>query len=776
MTSKEQMEVKTDTQSIDTPSETSYPGATEAYEELQDQSGEAKLDFTLFDQPDQLGSALPILPFPFPLTRSGRYLYSQPIQFPPILVPVPQPGPILGLQAGEAVYSEDVSAIALYQQEEVQLDVDGRYPQMTISGTRSGALATTVHWVASVTKTGPSTYSGPIWYKNGNAAAIPHSFVTATVSGGPFAATFKLAMTFTGGGGAAFTRNYAYQSAYHRKVEFEYDRVSNATAVTTIPTHAHPNRPPTLPSENLSIENVFRRAGFDVSMSGGNNVIQLDAAGADALWTDAEMHDAMQVHWSRFANKPQWSMWVLFAALHQTGANLGGIMFDDIGPNHRQGTAIFSNAFIANPPPGDPAPLAWVARMRFWTAVHEMGHAFNLAHSWQKAASVNLPGNPWIPLANELEARSFMNYPFRVAGGEQAFFANFPFRFSNAELLFMRHAPARFVQMGNEAWFSNHGFREASRDSNPDYELRLSVAAEGGRFDYLAPPVVEIALVNRSGRPKVMAGERLAGRGGFTLIINREGSAPARQWLPHLRHCGEDGDRIVQPGEALYDSIMVGTGRNGWDMAEPGRYCVQAVLEVDDTLVYSNQLVITVAPPASRDEERLAADFFTPEVGQVLAVNGSRALDKANRVLAAALELPDNSVSKLAAVTLATPLSHNYKLLDEGAGEGMDDAGAAESVASPRSRIDLYSADGDAVRKLVARATEGGADRMVNAMGHARFLRAAPLLGSMLVDEVPDGLEAFADAPSSAGAASHALPLSDALAATLRRKNAGLTD
>jgi hypothetical protein len=197
-------------------------------------------------------------------------------------------------------------------------------------------------------------------------------------------------------------------------------------------------------------------------------------------------------------------------------------------------------------------------------------------------------------------------------------------------------------------------------------------------------------------------------------------------------------------------------------MAEPGRYCVQAVLELDDTLVYSNQIVVTVAPPASREEERLAADFFTPEVGQVLTVNGSRALERANGVLSAALELKDNSVSSLAAVTLATPLSHTYKLLEENGG--------------PEREFGLYKPDSAAVRKFVAQATEGGADRLVNAMGHARFLRDAPLLAGALVEEVPEGLASFAMASASADAASDALPLSDSLTATLRLKSAGLTD
>lgn len=130
--------------------------------------------------------------------------------------------------------------------------------------------------------------------------------------------------------------------------------------------------------------------------------------------------------------------------------------------------------------------------MIFWTACREMGHGFNLAHSWQKSL-----GTPWIPgLADEPEARSFMNYPFRVNGGEAAFFANFAYRFSDGELMFMRHAPERFVQMGNADWFDQHGFEEARTSPQPAFQLVLKASRGSGVFQFLEPVTLELNLTN----------------------------------------------------------------------------------------------------------------------------------------------------------------------------------------------------------------------------------------------------------------------------------------
>jgi hypothetical protein len=374
-------------------------------------------------------------------------------------------------------------------------------------------------------------------------------------------------------------------------------------------------------------------------------------------WSDMEMHDSMQIHWSRFANKAQWALWVFYASLHESGTNLGGIMFDDIGPNHRQGTALFVDSFIAQAPANDANPAAWIDRMRFWTAVHEMGHAFNLAHSWQKSG-----GTPWVPLADEPEARSFMNYPYNVAGGQTAFFSDFEFRFSDPELLFIRHAPERFVQMGNADWFDHHAFEEAAALEEPTLKLELRVNRDRPRYEFMEPVWLELKLTNASDRPQLVDANVLDVN-SVTLILKRNGR-DARQLVPFRQKCVQPAPKPLLPGESIYGTVLASAGLNGWDVAEPGTYLVQAAVRIGEEDVVSAPLMLRIAPPLSREEEYAAGDLFTHDAARVLVFGGSRFLDAANDALQEIVaRLPERRIALHARVALGNPLTLDYKLL-----------------------------------------------------------------------------------------------------------------
>lgn len=574
--------------------------------------------------------------------------------------------------------------------EELRLDVDGPYPQRTASGTfrRLGGVA---HWVASLRRASTRRWSGSIWFKDGTTAWIPYTAVSIAVVGSaaPESATIRFS-----GGGASLTRTLPFVSRAFRAVDFEYDFASDTQALTSIQTHAHPNRPATLPNEHLSIAAVYRRAGFDVTESAGGAVPKA-LAGANGQWSDNEMHDAMQAFWSHFANAPQWAMWVLFASLHETGTSLGGVMFDDIGPNHRQGTAIFNDAFISQPPTGDPAPAAWVARMRFWTAVHEMGHAFNLAHAWQKSL-----GTSWIPISDNAEARSFMNYPFRVTGGQTAFFANFDYRFIDEELLFMRHAPERFVQMGNADWFDHHGFEDANVLAEPTFALTLR-SDRGHEFEFLEPVVLALELTNVSSQPQIVDEHVLANTEDMVVIIKKRGRV-ARQYHGFAQRCWLGKGKVLEKGTSMSETLFVSAGANGWDLAEPGYYTVQVALRLGAEDIVSAPLPLRVAPPRSYDEEYVAQDFFGDDVGRVLEFDGTRVLGKANDVLREVVDrFSDRQVSAHARIALAGSLATAYKVL-------VMPGGAAErspvlaSAASQKAAVRSAPADEQEVRQLLA--------------------------------------------------------------------------
>lgn len=615
------------------------------------------------------------IPWPFILNVSGLYEWNWRIIQP---IPIPRPFPYKPLEGGEGYDIEEPTTKneteALYpivpwyfNRAELRLDVDGRYPQMTASGTMNFKLRFRVHWIASLYKVARNQWVGKIWYKHGSTTSFPYTKVEITATPSWFMNQRKVTVVFTGGGGISRTITYKYKSRYYHPVEFEFDKVSGAPRITSVNTHDHPNRPANIANETLTIENVYRRTGFDVKKSGNDSIIPLSAAGTNSTWSDMEMHDAMKTYWSRFADKPQWSMWVLFASLHDQGTSLGGIMFDDIGPNHRQGTAIFGDAFISNAPSGDKAPNAWVRRMRFWTACHEMGHAFNLAHSWQKELGAPY-GTPWITLQNENEVRSFMNYPYNVSGGQSAFFADFEYRFSDSEMLFMRHAPSQFVQMGNADWFDHHGFQQANAFANPEYKLEIRVNRKKPIFEFLEPVVLELKLTNISSESQLFDTSLLSSGQDIIVILKKEGKF-ARQWSPFAKYCSTANSTVIESKKSIYHPLFVSAGVNGWDISEPGIYQVQVAIKNNNEYIISNPLTIRVTPPHGFDEEFIAQDVFTEDVGRVLAMRGSRFLKTANNTLSEVVaRLPKSRVAYHARMALGNPLSRDYKLLtlDEG--------------------------------------------------------------------------------------------------------------
>ena len=649
-------------------------------------------------------AAFPDLPIRFPplfLRRSGVYRLDRPVLTPPrppipvpIPVPIPLPppvpippvppipwpdppfGPGAGSGPGQVPGDEpdgypDTTGAAealvplrpLLGTEELRVDVDGVMPTMTVSGTITRLFGGRLTWIARVTRD-PATgaYTGPISYRDGTTSLRPQTTVSVALTGRPFLPVVRRATATFSGGGPTVTLRYTFDRAAFREVAFEYDTVEDATAVTAHDPTSHPNHPASAPTSTLTLESAYARMGIQVTKTGGDTTIPIGPAGPNTTWSDQEMHDAMQAHWSRWADAPQWAVWVLFARQHDLGTGLGGIMFDDIGTAQRQGTSVFSDSFIARPPAGEAHPGPWVERMKFWTAMHEIGHAFNLAHSWQKSL-----GTSWVPLADEPSALSYMNYPYNYPGGLDAFFASFEYGFSPDELLFLRHAPERLVQMGAEPWFSDHGFERDAYEGlraavTGPLELEVRVHREP-RFEFLEPVVAELRLRNVSSTPTVVDANVLEDD-GLAIVVAKDGGA-TRRWLPFARYCTAPAPTVLQPGEAMYTSVFLSAGTGGWLISDPGSYRVFAAADLGDgRSALSAPLRLVVERPVSAEAERLAGDVFTRDVAHTLAFGGTRQLHGANRTLREVADrLPGSRAAVHATAALGAPMAGDGKVL-----------------------------------------------------------------------------------------------------------------
>jgi hypothetical protein len=570
--------------------------------------------------------------------------------------------------------------------EELRLDVDGRFPQMVASGTIRDGIDGRLHWLANLTAIGASRWRGGICCKSGTTSLLPHTEVDVTVRRTPFGIDQTANVTFRGDI-ADRTRVYRYASRYFHSLEFEIDTVEAACEATPTATAARATRPAPPSFDTLSIEKAFRRAGFNVSKSGGDGALSIAADGADAPWSDMEVHDAMQAYWSRFAGRSPWAMWVLYAPRHESGAAVGGVMFEDIGPDRRLGAALF----IAEPPAGEADPVPWGARSRLRAACREMGRVLApRPEAWREA----LPTSALEP-----------EFP----GGAD-------FRFSDRELQIMRHAPDRSGRVGNADWFDRHGFEQAAPAADSGLQLQVRVNRAKPVFEFLEPVVLELRLSNVSSQPAPVDEGCLAAGDDMTVIIKKDGH-PARRWAPYARTCRRPSPRVLEPGQSICESLFAAAGRNGWDLAEPGMYDVQVALHRDDGDVVSDRLRLRIATPRDFPEESLAQDLFSDDVGRILAFDGSRELEAGNDALKEIVHrLPERRIAIHARLALANPTSRSYRrlVLDDG-------ASPMASAADVGGRIKAIAAQPDAARTSLAAALLKDPRQAAETLGHIDY-------------------------------------------------------
>ena len=589
--------------------------------------------------------------------------------------------------------------------ETVRLDVDGTFPQMMASGSYSPFMAylkRPTHWVAhELRKIDNSTWEGPILQVWGDERDIPHSTVRIHVPHGQFFHVLSARMTITFMGGApTVTRTLKFASPYFREVAFEFDTVEGSKRVTSVNTCAHDEKPPHLKCETLTFEEVYNRAGVDVSQSQRRSTVPLALAGGDRAWQESELHAAMRAFWSGYSDAPNWAVWVLFAGTGRTGT-LAGSMFDDSDANQRQGVGIFSDAvdtFVEEVYSQDPQSPERIRRECFYSLLHEVGHCFNLHHA-ELFYSADLL---WPFYADTSKFATIMNYPAHVFD----YYRKFEYSFHGSELKWLRHAPESFVQMGDSRF--RGGADEFGRETKfAPWKFDVELHRSKGIFEFLEPVTLTATLTNASAHPQIVDEAILEDANNFSLLIARSEGGVARLWRPFVQHCFLPSPRVLEPGGSVKATFFVSAGLDGWYLAEPGSYTLQAMLRTPEFMIAAAPQRIRIAHSCSWDEEVVAQDLFTKDVGRAFAFGASHGITVPSETLRSVVDqLPQRAVSRHAALALARPWMRDCRVL-RASGE---DRG-----------FELVGANPEEVRRLYEWALLDDRDRATHCFGTTRY-------------------------------------------------------
>jgi hypothetical protein len=408
-----------------------------------------------------------------------------------------------------------------------------------------------------------------------------------------------------------------YVSRYFRTVQWEQDSVIGEVPFVSYDTGSLP-QPPGSPARVLTVPKAYAEAGIELMVAGMANTVADNANG----WTDGELHDAMEVNFSLWRDVPQWKVWLLVASHYETLAGVRGIMFDATDAHQRQGCAVFYDEIKGADPFNQRAQLR--------TYVHELGHAFNLLHSWQKDLAT-----PPAPLGDNhgLADLSWMNYPQNynpgqgLPGGMDAYWANFPFQFTDNELIHLRHGFYKNVIMGANAFGIGAADIDPEQFAEPlvdESGLLLELRAKDA-FAFGEPVVVELKLGTTDLRGRVTHGF-LHPNNDLVSVAIRQPSGRTVVYRPLLRRCVDENLKVRLDAKrpAIYSSAYIGYGRDGHYFQQPGTYLLRAAyIASDGSRVISPLLRLTVRHPVTSTDEQVAELMMGEEQGTLFTLLGS---------------------------------------------------------------------------------------------------------------------------------------------------------
>ncbi|MDH5616619.1 MAG: hypothetical protein OEY62_08780, partial [Acidimicrobiia bacterium] len=466
---------------------------------------------------------------------------------------------------------------------ELRVDVDGRRPQERLSGdlythfTFCGIPITFFSGsfvVENVTEAGDGTamvLSGPVVYY-ANPTTTADSIEVRIPRVGYFASPAAACVHwFTNG---ALVRSYVCPkiSEYFRIATLEIDRFQGTAFPPAFDPDIDPS-PAGLP-DSVGIRETFERSGIDLTVLHDDTLNDPDSPDPGSNWSEAELHDLMEDRFDRYANTLQWNLYGVIVPKFgdpDYASGYYGTMFDWGGWQTgdaflRQGCAIAEDATRGREVGTLYDTSDKKDRLILQTLIHEVGHAFNLPHSWSRSV------NP------DSGSESFMNYPWGYTdsgGGETNFWSNFRWEFDDVELIWMRHADRNNVIFGGRDWMGNN----LSMDLKPAFDqghrpVTLELQSPNV-FDVGVPVQLQLKLVNTSDSP-VRVIDRLQPEEGLLRVFIERPGGEIVSFVPPVRRLMAPPETVeLAPGEATYATIGLSFGAKGHQFAEPGEHLIR---------------------------------------------------------------------------------------------------------------------------------------------------------------------------------------------------------
>lgn len=522
--------------------------------------------------------------------------------------------------------------------------------------TLSGDIFTGGQFVASCLCEQPQReghrIGGPIRYR-GNSRLFTGALVAEVDARGLGA--FQLSVDMQGGHRDLLVGRLEWQGSFHRRLFVEIDGVAGQPYFA-----AYPSRT----GLQTSIESAFEAAGIDTEVR-VDPFTDVDGVLRTRGYSYAELHRAMGGKRDPASDPNRLNVHVFVSTFLAGRNNQGvlGVMYDfgagDLNRRPREGVAVFGQ----HPLLSDPRlPESLRQREFVYTVVHEIGHALNLLHSFDKGRPASL---------------SWMNYPQLYPLGAEAgtahdgsreFWRQFEERFDAEELFHLRHASQREIAKGGFAFgvyeegastiyqggtaaprLTHLGANPLRQAPGVLLEARSTLAAYGAgevaQYELGEPVFLELRV---SAKTSALIPNALDPTEGFTRVTIERPNGSRVAYRPPLRVCARTPQLKLladRPGKVSH-SIPLFLAADGPVFADVGTYRVWVELTGvnGSQVVFAEPVTLRVNAPGPAVERLALALHSLPGAQEALylrhpLVNHSEwaALEEAAAAMPAAL-------------------------------------------------------------------------------------------------------------------------------------------